>query len=81
MIMFATIGPPLPCEAQQNFDDITESDIRTGRDLLVEGRRKRNVAQDGERDGNNCRIGLVNSSAPTTCGKSSLVLLDSGHDR
>ena len=78
--MFATIGPPFPCEAQQNFDDIAESDIRTGRDLLVYGIRKRNVAQDGERDGNDCGIRFVNRAILTTCNKLSVALVDGGHD-
>src|SRR5215469_10467753 len=80
-IAFPTMGPPFPCETQQDFDDITEADIGTGRDLLVYGIRKRNVAQDGERHGNNCGIRFVNRAVPTTCGKLSVALVDSGHDR
>src|SRR5260221_6808448 len=44
----ATIGPPFRCESQQNFDDITESDIGTGRGLLAYGLRKRDFGQAGE---------------------------------
>jgi len=59
---------------------IAESDIRTGRDLLVYGIRKRHVAQDGERHGNNCDIRFVNRAILTTCNKLSVALVDGGHD-
>ena len=75
------MGRPFRCEAQQNFDDITESDVGTGRDLLVYAMGKCNVAQDGERHGNNCGIRFVDRVVLTTCGNSSLALLDGGHDR
>ena len=45
-VVIDVIEEPAPgrCEAQQNFDDITEADIGTGCDLLVYAMGKRNVA-------------------------------------
>src|SRR5262249_35356257 len=78
-IVPATIGPPFRCESQQNFDDITESDISTGRGLIAYGLRKRDVGQDGERHGKDRCIRLEGGAVVTTSGNPSSALVDGRH--
>ena len=73
------IGPPFRCESQQDFDDITESDIGTNRCLLAYGLRKRDFGQDGERDGKNRGIRLEGGAVATTSGNPSSALVDGRH--
>ena len=73
------IGPPFRCESQQDFDDITESDIGTNRCLLAYGLRKRDFGQDGERDGKNRGIRLDGGAVVTTSGNPSSALVDGRH--
>src|SRR5262249_27736046 len=75
----ATIGPPFRCESQQNFDDITETDICTGRGLLAYGLRKRDFGQDGERHGKDRGIRLEGGAVVTTSGDPSSALIDGRH--
>src|SRR6266540_2354667 len=74
-----TIGPPFRCESEQNFDDITKSDIGTARGLLAYGRRKRDVGQDGERHGKDRGICLEGGAVVTTSGNPSSALVDTRH--
>src|SRR5262249_46747670 len=77
----ATIGPPFRCESQQNFDDITETDICTGRGLLAYGLRKRDFVQDGERHGKDRGIRLEGGAVVTTSGNPSSAVIDGRHGR
>jgi len=61
------------------FDDITKSDIGTGRGLLAYGRRKRDVGQDGERHGKDRGICLEGGAVVTTSGNPSAALVDARH--
>src|SRR5262249_43110149 len=75
----ATIGPPFRFETQQNFDDITESDIATGHGLLAYGLRKRDFGQDGERHSKDRSIRLEDGAVATTSGNPSAALVDGRH--
>src|SRR6516225_7184093 len=74
-----TIGPPFRCESQQDVDDITESDIGTGRCLLAYGLRKRDFGQDGEWHGKDRGIRLDGGAVVTTSGNPSSALVDGRH--
>ena len=78
-IVPAMIGPPFRCKSQQNFDDITESDIGTGRGLIAYGRGKRDFGQDEERHGKDCGIRLEGGAVVTTSGNPSAALVDGHH--
>src|SRR5262249_20076037 len=78
-IVPATIGPPFRCESQQNFDDVTESDIGTGRGLLAYGRRQRDVGQAGALDGKDGCIRLEGGAVVTTSDNPSSALVDGRH--
>src|SRR5262249_5560899 len=79
-IALVTIGPPFRCESQQDFDDITESDIGTGRCLLAYGLRKRDFGKDGQRHGKDRGIRLDGGAVVTTSGNPSSALVDGRHD-